>query len=470
MKRLNPRSGEIKEVLYIPDVYYSRTPGLLGMVLHPDFLTEPFVYLHYTYVDSSITEIDYLGRSTNVRSRIVRYRHDQKKDTLINPEIILTNIPGSGHHNGSRLAVTGDKKIIFAIGDIGNRKGIHDKSVLTGKVLRMNLDGTVPDDNPVRGSYFYSMGHRNHQGLVVAKGKIYTSEHGPNNDDEINLITAGGDYGWPYVEGFCDKENEMAYCDSTAVIEPLIAWTTTIAPAGLDFYDNPSIPEWQNSLLLTSLKGRSLQLFQLDDTGEKIVDQKIYLQKQFGRFRDLCVSPSGDVYLITSNTDWHIDRHSWMYDNVPSQDNDRIIKLSPLKDNTAEFGSLTVISEDTAQIRLFTQERINFDVPGTRPYIKHCAPCHLPSGKGIPDFVPPLLDNEWVSDKTRLIETTLKGITGEITVNSIIYDEVMPGFSVSLTDQEITEILNYVLITLNNSQDEEVTVEEVGLIRKRNNL
>ncbi|MGI9544849.1 MAG: PQQ-dependent sugar dehydrogenase, partial [Cyclobacteriaceae bacterium] len=289
------------------------------------------------------------------------------------------------------------------------------------------------------------------------------------NDDELNLIKAGGDYGWPYVEGFCDKENELTYCDTTSVIEPLIAWTPTIAPAGLDFYDHPSIPEWQNSLMLTSLKGRSLQVLSLDDSGEEIVSKKIYLQKQFGRFRDLCVSSSGDVYLITSNTDWHINRHPWMYENVPIDGNDRIIKLSPIASGGDEYRDLAVVDEDSAQIRLFTQERINFDIPGTELYVQHCAPCHLPSGKGILDYVPSLLDNEWVNNKTKLIETTLSGLSGEVEVKGSVYNAVMPSFAASLNDEEIAEILNYVKATLNNHQDE-VSAEEVTIIRKKIHL
>jgi len=464
VKRINPATGKIKEVLSLPDVYFSRTPGLLGMVLHPDFNTDPYVYIHYTYIDSTIVEIDHRGRSSNIRSKIVRYRFLPDKETLSDPETILPNIPGSGHHNGSRLVVSADNKLIFSLGDTGNREGIHKKKVLTGKVLRINLDGSVPDDNPVPGSYFYSMGHRNPQGLVDANGKIFISEHGPNNDDELNLITAGGDYGWPYVEGFCDKENELSYCDTTSVIEPLIAWTPTIAPAGLDFYDHPSIPEWQNSLLLTSLKGRSLQVLSLDDSGKQIISKKIYLQKQFGRYRDLCVSSSGDVYLITSNTDWHINRHPWMYENVPIDGNDRIIKLSPIANGGDDYPEVTIIGEDSAQIRLFTQERINFEIPGTKLYVQHCASCHLPSGKGIADFVPSILDTEWVNDKNKLIETTLNGLTGEVKVKDRMYNAVMPGFAVSLNDQEIAEILNYVKGTLNNHQDD-VSAEEVAIIR-----
>ena len=467
VKRLNPNTGEIKDMVSIPDVYFSRTPGLMAMVLHPDFDTDPFVYLHYTYVDSAITEIDNYGRSSNVRSRIVRYRFYADEDTLKDAEIILPNIPGSNHHNGSRMTITADKKIIFTIGDTGNRKGIRNKNILVGKVMRLNLDGSVPDDNPVAGSYFYSTGHRNPQGVVEARGNIYISEHGPNNDDEINLIKPMADYGWPHVEGYCDNENEMAFCDSITVTEPIFTWTPTIAPAGLDYYDHPAIPEWENCLLLTTLKGRSLQLLRLDASGEQIIDQEFYLQQQFGRFRDLCVAPSGEIYLVTSNTDWHINRNSWMYTNVPKEGNDRIVKLSPI-DGT-EYPDLPAISKDSAQIQLFTAERINFEIPGTAAYIQQCAPCHLPSGQGIANSVPPLVDTEWTNDRNKLIESTLNGITGKITVKGQTYDGLMPGFAVTLTDQQIAEILNYVLITLNNYQVDEITAIEVGETRDKLN-
>lgn len=465
VKRINPDNGKLKVLLSLDDVYFSRTPGLLGMALHPDFDSNPFVYLHYNYVDSAITEIDYLGRSSNVRSKVVRYSYLPEKDTLIDPEIILPNIPGSGHHNGARLTITPDKKLMLAIGDTGNRDAIYDKNTLVGKVLRMNLDGSIPNDNPVPGSYLYSMGHRNPQGLVVARGKVYSSEHGPNNDDELNLISAGGSYGWPFVEGFCDKENELDYCDSVQVLEPLISWTPTIAPAGLDFYDSPLIPEWKNSLLLTSLKGRSLRVLKLNDSGDEIVDQRIYLQKQFGRLRDLCVSPKGEIFLITSNTDWHIGWQPWMYDNLPADGNDRIIKLEKLNKSASGFKNLPVVREDSAQIPFFLPERYDRTIAGATIYVKNCGACHLPSGKGIPSLFPPLIDTKWTRDKKKLITTTLTGLTGEVEVNGVKYDEIMPGFAVSLTDKEIAEILNYVLIHLNNLNDS-VTTEEVAAIRR----
>ena len=466
--RMNPQTGDKKKVLTLSDVYSEGlTPGLLGMVLHPDFKTDPFVYLHYTYIDSTIIgEFDRKGRPNMVRSRMVKYRYLADQDTLTKPEMMLPNIYASRGHNGSRLVVSADKKLLFAIGDAADSRTAQDETALTGKVLRMNLDGSVPADNPIPGSYFYSMGHRNHQGLVEANGKIYTSEHGPNNDDELNLIKPGGNYGWPFVEGYCDKENEMTFCDSVAVSEPLYTWTPTIAPAGLDFYNHAAIPEWNNNLLLTTLKGRALWLLQLDDTGEKIVNKRIYLQKQFGRLRDLCVSPTGDIYVITSNSDWHIPRYEWMYDNVPAEGNDRVLKISVLQDDKkGDFDHLETTTEDSQAIPMFVQDNVIPDIIGALPYRTNCASCHLPSGEGIADFTPPLLATTTIANKVELIETTLFGMSGEIEVKGKKYNEIMPGFAAGLTNQELKEILNYVRSSLNDHADS-ITITEIEEVRK----
>jgi len=465
--RMNPNTGLVKKVLTIPNVYLSRTPGLLGMVLHPDFKNEPYVYAHYTYLDSTVTGIvDGRGNPNFVRSKVVRYKYSSKKDTLIDPEPILPNIPGSGAHNGSRLTISDDNKLLFAIGEVADSRNAQTELTLPGKVLRMNLDGNVPDDNPIPGSYFYSMGHRNPQGLVAAKGKIYSSEHGPNNDDEINLIKPGSNYGWPFVEGNCDKENEMTFCDSVTVTEPLYLWTPTIAPAGLDYYDNKAIPEWKNHLMLTTLKGQALWLFELDETGEKIVDEKIYLQEQFGRLRDLCVSTTGDVYLITSNTDWNFPRYKWMYDKVPEDGNDRVLKISVLQDNEEEkYKDLMAFTENGEPIEMLVQYGSRGAIGvGALPYRNKCASCHLPSGEGIPNFTPPLVGTDAVADKKTLIEIALFGASGEIEVKGEKYNDVMPGFAANLTNQELKEILNYVRTNLNNHGDS-VTVAEIEEIR-----
>lgn len=468
--RMNPATGQVKKVLNIPGVYSGgNTPGLLGLVLHPDFKNDPYVYMHYNYIDSAITgEFDRRGNPNFIGSRLVRYNYSFQEDTLIDPEPILPKIPARRAHNGSRLTISDDNKLLFAIGDVVDSRNAQTELTLPGKVLRMNLDGSVPNDNPIPGNYFYSMGHRNPQGLVAANGKIYSSEHGPDNDDEINLIKPGGNYGWPFVEGYCDKENEMSFCDSVTVSEPIYAWTPTIAPAGLDYYNYSTIPEWKNNLMLTTLKGRALWLFELDNTGEKIVNKRIYLQKQFGRLRDLCVSSTGDVYLVTSNSDWHIPRYGWMYDNVPEEGNDRVLKISVLQDHEEEkFGDLMSFTEASEPIQVFVQDGFGRgpNITGALPYRNNCASCHLPNGEGIFDFTPPLLETTTVADKNKLIETTLFGTSGEMEVKGKKYNDVMPGFAASLTNQELKELLNYVRTSLNNHTDS-ITISEIEEIRK----
>ncbi|TMM56726.1 c-type cytochrome [Maribacter algarum] len=468
--RMNPNTGQVKKVLNVPNVYSEgNTPGLLGLVLGPDFKNEPYVYMHYTYIDSSITDqFDRRGSPNFVRSKVERYTYFQKEDTLKEPELILPKIPGFRAHNGSRLAISEDDKLLFTIGDVGNSENAQTIQSLPGKVLRMNLDGSVPKDNPIAGSYFYSMGHRNSQGLVAANGKIYSSEHGPNNDDEINIIEPGGNYGWPFVEGYCDKENEMAFCDSVKVTEPIYDWTPTIAPAGLDFYANAAIPEWKNNLMLATLKGQALWLFELDDSGEKIVEERVYLQKQFGRIRDLCISSTGEVYLITSNTDWNVSRYNWLYGDIPKDGNDRVLKIAVIQeDENDKYDHLMTFVEDSEPERMLIQYgRAGLsDVPGAYTFSNNCAPCHVNTGIGIPEFTPPLLGTATVANKQKLIATTLFGLSGEIEVKGKKYNDVMPGFAAGLTNQELKDLLNYVRTSLNTHKDS-ITISEIEEIRK----
>ncbi len=461
VSRMNPENGLYKRLLKIPNLHYERTSGVLGMVLHPDFVDEPFVYVHYT-IDNPTTD-----DPERITSEVVRFRYEPEADTLLVADTILANIPGQPWHNGSRMIVTPDKKIILATGDIGDDEGSQDPEVLTGKTLRINLDGSIPDDNPIPGSYVFSIGHRNSQGMVYANNRIYSSEHGPNNDDEINIIKPRNNYGWPEVEGFCNTDYEKEFCNETEVTEPLLTWTPTIAPSGMDYFDNPSIPEWRNSLIQTSLKGRSLRVLTLSADGNSIVNESIFFQKILGRLRDVCVSPGGDIYISTSNTDWHPISQVWMYEDLPKPGDDRILKISANVPANVDK-AVTVITEDSEQMQLFDEDyetMANNEDIGTSLYVQHCATCHLPNGTGVPPVFPPLINSEWITkDKTRLIDLTLNGLTGSIMVAGKEYNEIMPGFSALLQDHEIAAILNFVSQEFGNDQMQ-VTSEEVLSIR-----
>src|SRR5687768_7545782 len=296
VKRLNPATGQIILVATIPDVASTTDfNGLLGMALHPQFGTNPFVYLVYNYFD---TEGDYM-------EKVVRFRYDGT--TLVEPMIlvdgIIGKIGGDFIHNGSRLKIGPDMKLYITTGDANLRFTLpQNPDSLNGKVLRVNLDGTIPADNPY-GNAVWSIGFRNSQGLVFGNGRLYSSEHGETTNDEINIIEGNRNYGWPFVEGFCDLPSEQSFCTANNVREPIFAWTPTIAPSEMDFYNKQEIPQWKNSLLVAFLKGRRLIQMKLNDAGTAVESHHEFFNGQFGRLRDIAISPDGKVYICTDNGD-----------------------------------------------------------------------------------------------------------------------------------------------------------------------
>lgn len=291
VKRTNPKTGEVIQLLTLEDCYEEEESGLLGMVLHPTFEANPHVFLVYTYVENGI------------RERCVRYTYDEERQELVEPLVLIEGIRGNTTHDGSRLVILSDETLLMSTGDAQNLDASLDTEALTGKFLRMNLDGTIPTDNPFN-NFIYTYGHRNAQGLVLAdNGNLYSSEHGPNNDDELNFIAKGQNYGWPEVRGFCNGFLEQIYCDANETVEPLKAWTPTLGVAGIDYYNHEAIPEWRNSILLTTLKHSDLRVLQLNEAGDEIVDEQVFLDKQFGRLRDVCISPDGRIFLAVSNRD-----------------------------------------------------------------------------------------------------------------------------------------------------------------------
>jgi glucose/arabinose dehydrogenase len=303
ISRLNPSTHAVTKLITIQDCKQAGTGGLLGMALHPQFLQQPYLYVLYNY--------DKAGKPTQ---KVVRYTY--KANALSSPTIILDNLSsGSVEHHGSRLLIV-DNYLFITTGDAGGGPDgmrAQDLNSLNGKVLRINLDGSIPASNPRPGSAVWSYGFRNSQGMVFANNRLYTSEHGPDSDDEVNIIEKGRNYGWPSVLGFCDKSAELSFCNAHNVKEPLKAWTPTIAPSGMDYYSNSGpISQWRNSLLLCTLKGSRLMQLKLNSDGSAITDTKEFLTDTYGRLRDVCVSPQGKVYVCTDNGT-----------------NDKIIEISP---------------------------------------------------------------------------------------------------------------------------------------------
>lgn len=313
IKRMNPNTYQVQQVFSIPDVVlFGFSVGLHSLVLHPDFNTNHYLFVHYTYSTST--------------SKIVRYEYDVTNNTLINPTIILGNILAGVSHNGSRMVILNDK-LFITLGDTYNAPALaQNLSSINGKVLRMNLDGTIPSDNPISGSYIWTFGHRNPQGLCYGNGRLYSSEHGTGANDEINIIEENRNYGWSTVEGICDTAAEITFCNANNVKEPIWSWSPSIAPCGIDYYQNSIIPEWNNSILLAVLKDKKLIQLKLSADGSQILQQNTYLTNIYGRLRDVIAIPDGRVFICTSNRD---------YAGSPIAADDRIIELSPQSLNTS---------------------------------------------------------------------------------------------------------------------------------------
>lgn len=286
--RLDPVTSHLDTLYHETQTVIKNEGGMLGLALHPDFPTTPYVYVAYEYMSGS-----------NYKERIVRYTYSGTH--LGSPFILLDNITGANIHNGCRLLIVGDK-LYIATGDAGNSAVAQNISAVNGKTLRINLDGSIPADNPIAGSAVWNWGQRNVQGMVFARGNIYSSMHGASADDEINILLKARNYGWPNVEGVCNTTSEVKFCADSNVVEPIFTWTPTIAPGGIDYYEHPMFPEFDNSILMTTLKDMHLYQLQLNPGLDSIKSTKIIAEVSYGRLRDICISPTGSIFISTSNS------------------------------------------------------------------------------------------------------------------------------------------------------------------------
>lgn len=344
VSRINPETGAKQVLLDLRDSVYflDVESGMLGFVLHPDFLQTPYLYLTY------------IGGDTVGEYRVVK-RYEYVSDTLINPVDIYRIAPAGPLHNGSRLVIGPDNKLYVTAGDHDQKLPALDENSDVGKILRMNLDGTIPDDNPVPGRYMWSKGHRNPQGLVVLpNGNLWSSEHGSSIEDEVNLIVKGGNYGWPRVEGPCDVELELGYCDSNNVINP--RWSSgnmIVAPSNLEYYNSVSYPVFANSLLLATLKANTLFQLRLNERGDSIVEVQDYFNRSLGRIRDIAVSPDGRIFLCSSN------REANQVYPYPEFDDDKIVEVIPLPDTVKPIYS----GPDTLFVKARVGDELVFHSP-----------------------------------------------------------------------------------------------------------
>jgi PQQ-dependent dehydrogenase (s-GDH family) len=365
--RVNPADGSKTTAVTISEVFQNHgQDGLLGLALHSDILRgtgNDFVYVAYTYDADS-------GPELNRRGKIRRYTYDRASQTLQSPMDLISNLPAGTDHLAFRLAFGPDQKLYLSVGDQGanwlqqnycnlNRaqemptaaevRG-QDWIKYQGKILRLNLDGTIPSDNPMLGgvrSHIYTSGHRNPQGLAFGPGgKLFSSEHGPDTDDEFNRIDAGKNYGWPNVAGYKDDKVYVfaSWAESSVPCASLRfsqttpppsvplrkegAWnnadfapplktfftveqgydiqasgSATIAPGGLDIYPaSGPIPGWGNSALVLSLKYGKVYRLKLNADGTAAIGEATEHFKSTNRYRDIAIHPDGrTIYLATDS-------------------------------------------------------------------------------------------------------------------------------------------------------------------------
>ena len=384
--RVDPASGRQKTAITIDEVSApGGQDGLLGMAFHSDLLRgagNDYVYVYYTYVDKARgPHLDVLSETSPYRylyGKIVRLTYDPASETLSNPLDILTGLPAGNDHNAGRLKFGPDAKLYLTIGDQGNNQlGNFCLPILSqrlptqqeldegdfvsyvGKSLRINLDGSVPADNPKLAdvtSHVFTYGHRNPQGLDFGPdGTLYSTEHGPKTDDEVNVLQAGGNYGWPHVAGLRDDKayqyarwaeasvpcKDLKFNDleihpavprepETAFRQPMIDPLATMftVPTGFNFEDpachgvnyicwptvgvssveryraeGPGIPGWDRVLLMSTLKRGSIYTVPLDASGKAAAGPMTRHFQSENRYRDTAVSPDGlTIYVATDSS------------------------------------------------------------------------------------------------------------------------------------------------------------------------
>lgn len=291
--------GEKTVISGTPEVTDIGQGGLLDVVLHPDFKKNRLVYLTYSK-----------GRKedSNTATALARAEFRDSKLRKLEDIFVQNKYSGPGRHYGSRLAFAKDGKLLMSIGDRGSvplrAQDLRDHA---GSVLRLNPDGSVPQDNPFVGlqnaaEEIYSYGHRNIQGMVVhpETGKIWATEHGPRGGDELNLVKPALNYGWPVISYGRHYGRNAPFGINThkdGMEQPVLEWTPSPAVSGLAVVTSKYFPAWRGNLLVGALAHKAIRRVVID--GTEVAEEEVLLKDRIGRIRDIRQGPDGYIYILT---------------------------------------------------------------------------------------------------------------------------------------------------------------------------
>jgi glucose/arabinose dehydrogenase len=301
----------VEPVFTVPDVEPSSESGLMDISLHPDFAKNGFLYLGYAY------------NKDGKHIKVVRYKYAGDKFT--EPKTIIEDIPGAPNHAGMRCRFGPYGKLYVVTGDSTDWNLAQKNDSLAGKTLRLNDDGTIPKDNPFVGKAGYrpeiwTTGHRNPQGLAWQPGSnlVFQTEHGPSGfegrgggADEVNIVEAGKNYGWPTIYG---------KTAAPGMESPLLEYSPACAPASGMFYNGSVFPAFKGNFFFGCLAGRRIIRVVLN--GRTVVSQENLLEGVYGRIREMEEGPDGFIYFSTSNRDGR---------GSAAKDDDRIMRIVPVK-------------------------------------------------------------------------------------------------------------------------------------------